>query len=64
MQATEEKIPYNKLLDLYDELKVEYSYLHAGLDHLQNEADRYGKIIDALMDLMILMKRQKDDLPF
>ena len=64
MQPADDKIPYNMLLSLKDELEEENTDLHMGLDHLRNEADRYGKMIDALLDLVILMKEQKNDLPF
>ncbi len=63
IQPAEEKIPYSKLLNQYKELEKENAWLRAGLDHLQEEATRNGRIVDALLDVVVSLKG-KTDLPF
>ena len=63
IQPSEEKIPYSKLMTMYEELKKENAWLRAGLDDLKEEATRYGKMVDATLDIVLILKG-KTNLPF
>lgn len=52
-----------KLEEQYDELNEEYSCMRSGLDHIRDERDRYAKMVDVLLDVIVLLKG-KINMPF